>query len=53
MNDIDNLTRGKIHGDESIFVFVIDIFAILSFEAISSLAVNKDMFNILCLDECP
>ena len=25
MNDIDNLTRGKIHGDESIFVFVIDI----------------------------
>lgn len=25
MNDIDNLTRGKIHGDESVFVFVIDI----------------------------
>lgn len=25
MNDIDNLTRGKIQDDESIFVFVIDI----------------------------
>lgn len=25
MNDIDNLTRGKIHDDESILVFVINI----------------------------